>query len=115
MEINKVFRVYFYKIPKKINEILDDVNKSNNYSFYSRERYLDEDFDDNYMHLILNFGYLIQFGSASPILLIMVSIQVYCERLANSILFSQTRYFDTISKMYYNLKMDRRELGYFQT
>jgi len=96
-EVFSLFVSYFYLIPKTFAEIKPDANKSNKYFYYSREKYSEDLFDDNYLHVILNFGYLIQFGSCSPLLLLMTVIQVFCYRLTNAIKFSQISYCDAVS------------------
>jgi hypothetical protein len=101
-------KLFWYAIHKKnmVNKLeksvkkIDENNKSSKIIYHTRETYERDDFSDEFREVLLSYGYIIQFGCASPFCFVMAFVQVIIGRIVDVIKVSKLQYVRLISKKY---------------
>jgi hypothetical protein len=89
----------FEKNLREKNQNLE--NKSSKYIYYTRSEYESEDASGEYLEIVMNYGYIIQFGASSPISFLIVFLQTLFMRFVDVVKVSKLLYVRIISKKFY--------------
>lgn len=73
-------------------------NLSSKYIYYTRAEYEKNNVDEEYLEVVLNFGYIIQFGQASPICFLIALLEAMITRLVDMIKMTKLQSIRFISK-----------------
>jgi hypothetical protein len=104
VDFTKLFwnAVYLKNKTKEFEKSLKDNNPnvnnaSSKYIYYTRTEYESTDVNGEFLDIILNYGYIIQFGASSPICFFIALLQTLAMRFMDSIKFSKLQYCKLIS------------------
>jgi hypothetical protein len=102
-------RVFWYAIHQrnKLKEFENNIkeanpnlsNRSSKYIYYTRVEYESEDASGEYLDIVMNYGYIIQFGSSSPICFFIALLQTIFMRMIDAIKMSKLQYVRLISNI----------------
>lgn len=106
--ITTAFSIFYYGIYKrhKIKKFQDSLpqtyietkNLSKKFKYYSRTEFDEEDINSLMLPIVMNFGYILQFGSASPAIFFFILCLVIFGRITNSISMAHLLYIRTLNE-----------------
>lgn len=99
----------YKSILQKKKEIIDIENVSSKSHLYYKEQY-GSSLRDEYIQIILSYGYIIQFCSSNPISLIFAFLHAMLARYIDISKFLKIYFINFIGKLVNNFKMDLKEL-----
>lgn len=104
-----IFIDNYKSILQKKKEIIDIENVSSKSHLYYKEQY-GSSLRDEYIQIILSYGYIIQFCSSNPISLIFAFLHAMLARYIDISKFLKIYFINFIGKLVNNFKMDLKEL-----
>ena len=77
---------------------MEKEDKISKMQYFTRTPYEDENIDKEYLEVVMNFGYVIQYGAAAPVCFLFALIHAFISRLVDAIKFGSLQYVHIIRK-----------------